>query len=462
MKWIFLIGLISSLASAEIYITVSGANIKKATLALGKVHPLPESGPQNPALATKLAELLRSDLEFTNLFEFINESLYSHLDPVTDLTDIKYEEWGLAGASFALKLAYKVQNPTLVLEALLYDIPGQKKIFGTRYQYPISQYARVVHALTEDILGQLTGERGLFRSRILMVCRKGMVKEVTLSDPDGENFQQLTRDNSLTLSPSWSPDGKNILYTQYERRTDSTRRKKVVIPVLKRHNLYTGERVIISDREGMNSGAAWSPAHSRIAATLSFSGRPEIYLLSPNGAGEPEPISRLMQLRRITGEGFQQSDASLLFDVEPNWSPDAKRLVFSSARTGHPMIYVIEMATKIATQLTFAGVYNATPAWSPKGDKILFAAQRTPNGNFDLYVIDPDGNNLARLTKGDGRKGINHENPSWAPTGRHFAYASNEGGKYAVYVMTLDTAIRRRVSPSDRECTSPAWGPYEG
>ncbi len=121
------------------------------------------------------------------------------------------------------------------------------------------------------------------------------------------------------------------------------------------------------------------------------------------------------------------------------------------------------MGTKIAKQLTFAGVYNATPAWSPKGDKIVFAAQRTPNGNFDLYIIDPDGNNLARLTKGDiGRRGINHENPSWSATGRHLAFASNVGGKYAIYIMTSDALIRRRVSPPDKECTSPSWGPWEG
>jgi TolB protein len=214
----------------------------------------------------------------------------------------------------------------------------------------------------------------------------------------------------------------------------------------------------------MNSGAAWSPKGSKIALTLSFNGRPEIYTINSTGIGEPDPITRNIQLKRISGEGFQPNYQSLLFDVEPSWSPDGGKMVFSSARSGNPMIYTLDLGSKIANQLTFAGKYNATPDWSPKGDKILFAAQRLAEGNFDLYIIDPDGNNLNRLTSGDrgsGRK-VNSENPSWGPTGRHFAFASNDGGIYGVYVMTVDGTIKRKISPERKECTEPSWGPPEG
>jgi TolB protein len=114
--------------------------------------------------------------------------------------------------------------------------------------------------------------------------------------------------------------------------------------------------------------------------------------------------------------------------------------------------------------LTFAGTYNASPAWSPKGDKIIFAAQRLEEGNFDLYLIDPDGNNLNRLTVGDraGRRKVNSENPSWAPTGRHLAFSANEGGSYAVYVTTSDGSVVRKISPPGQQCMTPAWGPKEG
>lgn len=450
--------------NGEIYITVTGANVKKAKLALGRLHPLPNSPQGNPSVPRDLSAQLRWDLEFTNLFDFIPESLFAELDRPEDRYATQYAEWSQKGASFVLKAGYKVESGKLILEALLHDIAGQKKIFGTRYQYNIAQFSRVVHAMAEDVLKSLTGERGLFFSRILMVCRASPhrsrfpTKEVYIVDPDGKNFSQLTFDGTLSLSPSWAPDGNNISYTQYGSIGPS---KKQGV-VLKKHNLLTGNRNVLSARDGMNSGAAWNPKGNQIALTLSFNGRPEIYLINPHLRGEAELLSRLIQVRRISGDGFQPSYGSLLFDVEPSWSPDGSKLVFSSARSGHPMIYIVDVASKIASQLTFAGQYNSSPDWSPKGDRIIFAAQRIKEGHFDLYAIDPDGNNLARITAGDrinGRRKANTENPSWAPTGRHIVYSNNETGRYAIYAMTLDGSVKKRISPENRECTEPSWGP---
>ncbi len=301
-----------------------------------------------------------------------------------------------------------------------------------------------------------------------MVCRdpkkKSPPKEVYVVDADGRNLTQLTHDNTLSLSPAWAPDGKSIAYTQFDwRRIGKIREKGTVI---KRHNLLTGERKVLVSKPRNNSGAAWAPDGSKVAATLSFTGRPEIYLLSSDGTGEPEPLSRAIQWKRINGEGYTSGDPNSLLDVEPNFAPNGTKLVLSSARSGHPMIYVVDLVTKAASQLTFAGIYNASPAWSPKGDKIIFAAQRLAEGNFDLYLIDPDGNNLARITVGEkitGRRAPSSVNPSWAPTGRHIVFSSNEeGGREAIYRMTLDGSVKKKISPPEKECSNPAWGPGEG
>lgn len=458
--------LVGNSAFGIIYLTVSGANVKKAKIAVGKIHPLGESPTNRPDLAVKVREAILSDLELTNLFEWASDAVVEPLDKASEFYNMDYEKWSATSASFVLKLAYRIQNGELFLETLFYDVPGKKKIFGTRYHYNANRFSRVVHALTEDIMKELTGEKGLFFSRLVMVCRdlkrrKNPPKDVYVTDPDGESVTQLTNDNTLSLSPSWAGDTKNITYTQFDWVQEGRGRKRGT--VLKKHNLQTGERKKLSARDGMNSGASWSPSGNRIAATLSFTGRPEIYLLSPTMSGDPEPLSRTIKWKKIGGEGYQQGSVNQLFDVEPNWSPDEKQIVFSSARTGHPMIYTVNLATREANQLTFAGQYNASPAWSPKGDKILFAAQRTGEGNFDIYAIDPDGNNLNRVTSGDrpGRR-FNNENPTWAPTGRHFAYASNESGHYAIYVSTLDGSVKRRVSPDGKECSTPSWSSYIG
>lgn len=466
-KILWAVMMLSSLTCwGTIYLTVSGANVKRAKIALGQVHPMGEAVASEAQLARNIREQLKSDLLFSNLFDFINEADFAKFDPPSDYNKILYESFSQVGAAFALKLAYQVNGTRLVVEAHLYDVPGQKNIFSKKYQGTTAQYYRVVHAVSEDVLAELTGERGLFNSRILMTCWKYPYtspppKEIYVVDPDGRNLTQLTLDRTLSTTPTWMQDGKNITYSQYEWVKRNGLRTRGV--VLKKHDLTTGKRTSLSEKEGMNSGATWNANAKSGVATLSFTGRPELYYIDRDGGVEPEPLSRSIQWKRLVGDGFQSSQASLLFDVEASWSPDGKKLVFSSARTGHPMIYVLDIATKIANQLTFAGQYNASPSWSPRGDKILFAAQRTGEGNFDIYMIDPDGNNLTRMTAGESRpRRINSENPSWAPTGRHFAFANNEEGHYSIYVMTVDSAQKVKISPPDKECFTPSWGPYEG
>lgn len=461
IKWLLsVLVVVQASAFGGVYITVSGANVQKPKIAVGKIHPLPGFAGGDAKLIRDVSEELRSDLEFANIVEFLPENMFAGLDQAKDLYQMPYEQWGEKGVSFVLKLAYKLEGEKLVLEAILHDVPGQKKIFGTRYQYAAKQYWRLVHTLAEDILKELAGERGLFLSRIAMSCRKNRdAKEIYVIAPDGRGMTAVTTDNTISLSPAWSPDGKVMLYTQYTNLR-GTLKKGIV---LKRHVLATGDRKTLSAREGVNSGGAWNPKKNIIALTLSYNGKGEIYLIAPNGESEPIPFSRDIQVKRVGGEGFRESYSSTLLDVEPSWSPDGNKIVFSSARTGNPMIYTVDTATKVATQLTFAGKYNATPAWSPKGDKILFAAQRIAEGNFDLYIIDPDGNNLNRMTNGEreGRRRVNSERPAWAPNGRHFAYSSNEDGTYGIYIMSTDGTQKRRVSPKGMDCRDPAWSGAE-
>lgn len=457
--------LVSGLSAwADIDITISGAKVRKGKMVVGMPHPL-NAATADAALAKKIHEEAVIDMAFANVFDVIPRDGVTLLDSPLANT-VNYEEWKKMGVGFYLRMNYQVVGGKLIIDATFHDIGGGKKIIATRYQFLAAQYYRLVHTISEDILQAVVGERGLFLSRILMVCQPAAKtasppKDIYIVDADGRNPIQLTRDKTISVSPSWAPDGKSITYTQYDWVYSGKVRKKGT--VLKRHDLTNGKRTVLSAKDGMNSGAAWKPDGSRIAMTLSYTGRPELYLLDPASPGTPEPLSRNIQWQKIGG-GVQPSNPNMFFEVEPNWSPDGSQMVISSARTKHPMIYVVDMATKAARQLTFAGIYNASPAWSPKGDKILFAAQRLEEGNFDLFLIDPDGNNLQRVTVGDrpGKKKVNSENPSWAPNGRHFAFSANEGGKYAVYAMSLDGNAVRKISPEGQQCMTPAWGKKDG
>lgn len=459
---VFSLVLFSLIARAELYLSITGAGVKRAKLAVGAVKNLSEPS-DDPSASSVRNEILK-DLEWMNLFEFQPESTVIQTENESP-NEVDFDKWSTLGTSFLLKPQFRLSGDKLVLEASFYDIPGKKRIFSQSFQSNKKNLRKIVHELSETLLKTLTGENGLFKSRILMVChdlnqRKSPAKEIFLADADGENFIPLTSDRTLSLSPAWMNDGGHISYTQFEfLRSQGVRKRGAV---LKKHNLSSGKREVLYFKDGMNSGAAWNPQGNRGILTMSFTGKPELYFILPEGNVSPEPLSRSLKVQNL-GQSFAQSvDPNMLFEVEASWAPDGKEIVFSSARTGHPMIYIANLDTKIARRVTFAGTYNATPAWSPKGNKILFAAQRARNGNFDIYSIEPNGDNLARITAGDqgGRK-VNHENPSWAPSGRHFALASNETGFYAVYLLTEDGTLKRRISPEGKECKTPKWGPSE-
>ena len=262
---------LSQSLSAEIYLSVTGAGVRRAKLGIGEVKPLGSSSPSE-GLAAKIRTLLQSDLEFMNLFEFIPESASSSIDKES-LEEMDYTKWSNIGTSFVIRLGFRSTSDRLTLEASFYDIPGQKRIFSQTYQSQPDNLVRLVHELSESILKALTGEQGLFKSRILMVChdlnrKRSPAKDVFIVNADGSNLLRLTDDKTLSTSPSWMNDGTHITYTQFEFLISRGLRKRGA--VLKKHNLSSGARSVLYFKDGMNSGATWSPNGNRGFATMSF------------------------------------------------------------------------------------------------------------------------------------------------------------------------------------------------
>jgi TolB protein len=291
----------------------------------------------------------------------------------------------------------------------------------------------LAHSSGNDIVEALTGEPGIFRTRILMSCgdRK---KEIYIMDFDGQNVRQLTRDGNFALSPSWSSDGKRILFTSYKPAT----RGAPLNPNLYLYDLVTSQRRILSAARGLNTGGVFHPREEKIAYTFSQKGKPEIYILDMKSSTR-WPITRTQ-----------------FFSVEPFFSPDGQKITFSSSQTGRPHIYVANADGTSSKRLTFAGVYNSSPNWSPRGDKIVFSGQENMRNNFNIFMIDPSGSNLVRLTDGSHSS----ENPAFSADGRHLAFSSNSGGKYRINVMTARGTKIRVLSPASLgSCKQPAWSP---
>ena len=228
-------------------------------------------------------------------------------------------------------------------------------------------------------------------SQIAFVSDATGKKEIYVADVLGLEVRQITRHNTLAVSPRFSPNGRYLSYTSYHPGNP---------------NLYVTDlnqastTRAISRRKGLNLAPAWSPDGRTMVITLSKDGNPDLYLINNEGV-------ILNRLTRNTG-----------INVSPAWSPDGKHITFVSDRSGTPQIYIMNVKTKSVRRITFQGNDNTEPSWSPDGEWIAF--HRAGN----LYKIRPDGTALAvdRVT----RKAELSEEPvtrtlgrPWPGPGRH-------------------------------------------
>jgi TolB protein len=321
--------------------------------------------------------------------------------------------------------SWKVEGGQVTLAGEVRDFPARRPILSRSYRAPIADWRSVVHQFADDIVLQFTGEPGVARTRIAFVAKEGRDKELWVMDLDGADARPLTRDRSIALSPSWSPDGSLLAFSTY--RDGGSPHLYVVAAA--GGKLYT-----LSARPGLNTSPAYSPDGREIACTLSKDGNPEIYVLDARG-GSP---------RRLTD--------NRAIDTSPCWSPTGREIAFTSDRSGSPQVCVMDRDGGNVRRLTYEVGYTDSPAWSPRGDLLAFVSRTS--GGFDIYVCGADGSNPRLVVSGGS-----NENPRWSPDGRHLVFASNREGGYALYVSDLDGRPPRKLDTGGRVAISPAWSP---
>jgi TolB protein len=356
-------------------------------------------------------EVLAHDLEWSGVFT-VTKSWAAGQQP--------FDVAAIVGGTFRL------QGNQVRLQGEVRDFPARRPILVKEYRGSLKGWRTLVHQFADDVVLQFTGESGVSQTQIAFVSKEGRNKELCVMDFDGAGLMPLTRDQSIALSPAWSPDGSLILFTSY--RGGAGPRVHVVAA-------QGGKIYPVSGRPGLNTSASYSPDGREIVCTLSQDGNSEIYVLDARG-GSPQ--------RLTTSRGI---------DTSPCWSPTGREIAFTSDRGGTPQVYVMDRDGGNVRRLTYDVDYTDSPAWSPKGDRIAFVART--GGGFDLYTCKPDGSDTRPVVTGGS-----NENPRWSPDGRHLVFASNrEGGTYGLFVTDLDSTPPRRLDAGGKIALSPAWGP---
>jgi len=406
-------------ALARIDIDITSAELRKIPVAVPYFDN--QEAPGKPDVrGSGMADLLGRALEFHGFLKVIPPETYGGGQD---------NDWLGMGAEFVVLGKYKDEGGNLVMEIRLNDISTGRMILGRRYRGPVSLERTMVLKFCDEIVFQLTGEKGVSQTSIAFVSEKQGIKEIYLADVLGDHVRQITRHHKLAVSPRFTPDGKYLSYTSYHRGnpnlylTDLSQ-NKVTRP--------------ISRRSGLNMAPAWNPDGRTMAITLSSEGDPDLYLMDREGH----------ILERLTrNEGI---------NVSPSWSPDGTRLAFVSDRSGSPQIYVMNMKTKSVKRITYLGNYNTTPAWSPKGDLIAYSGNY--ENQYQIYVIDPEGMRPTRLTHSLG----DHESPSWSPDGRQIAFSRKRNNESKICAVFKNGAGERVLFDWDGEESMPQWSPRTG
>jgi len=427
-RWVLvvLVGLVVAQTrplSAQVRGTIFGPGLRNYPIA---VSPL-AAGPGAAAasdLGTKFADLVTRDLELSGQFRIIARDAYIEKAEPYTADAINFPNWSVIGALALVKGSYTLSGDTLTVEVRLFDVYQRRQIFGTKYNAPVAFLRRMAHRFSDEIMKQLTGERGPFDSRIAFIStRGGNFKNLFVMSLDGGDIKQLTNNRTINVSPSWSNDLSSLLYTSYRRR-----------PALFSMDLASGRDRVIWSKGGLNVGGHYSPDGSMIALTVESGGDANIVLLRSDG----------QMIRRLTD--------SWSIDLSPSWSPDGRQIAFNSNRSGSPQIYVQSLDGGDARRVTSKGNYNTSPAWSPDGKRIAYVSRM--GGVFNIFVTDLDGADVRQLTQGSG----DNEDPSWSPDSRYLVFSSTRSGRRKLYVLDVATGTSQvQLTAGEGDDSSPAW-----
>jgi len=396
---------------------------QKFTIAIGGFTSFAMNGED---LGKAGASVLSNDLKFTTVFDVMDAATLP-FDPTTIQPD--QERVALPGLA-ALKVQHLAvgyvssRGREAVLEGRLFDAATGNMIFGKRYVGDAKFYRLIIHRFADDIMFNVTGEKGVAQTRIAFVSGAGQAaKEIFVMDYDGANPSPLTGNQSINLSPRWSPDGRQIAYTSYRNGN----------PDLFVLNFESGRRDVLSAQRGLNATPGWSPDGQVLVFAMSATGGTNLFVMPKNG-GTPKPLT--------TGTAIS---------VSPSFSPNGRQIVFNSDRGGTPQIYIMDGDGSDLRRLTFQGSYNASPRWSPRGEKIAFMCRF---GGNQICLINPDGSGLQQLTSAG-----NNEEPTWSPDGRHIVFTSTRNGGRDLFVMHADGSEQRRLTNNGRENYLADWSP---
>jgi TolB protein len=402
-------------ARAEFRVEIAGIGATQLPIT---VVPFRDEEVGSPHL---VSAIVRADLERSGAFRFVDAPLRIDETGVPGFSDLR----GRGSDALVAGSVSRLADGRIDVRYKLWDVVKGADQGGQSLAVPAADLRLAAHRIADAIYEKLTGEKGVFATRIAYVTKGGGRYTLRVADADGEGGQVPLTSPDPIISPAWSPDGRELAYVSFEDRK----------PVVWVQDLQSGARRRVANFKGSNSAPAWSPDGRELAVTLSREGGSQIFLIGRDGSNP----------RRVTH--------SSAIDTEPVFTPDGKTLYFVSDRGGSPQIYRQPLTGGGAERVTFQGSYNVSPAISPDGRTLAFVQRQ--GGAFRVATMDLASGAVQVLSDT-----ADDESPSFSPNGRFIIYATRARGQELLMTTTLDGKIKTKLLTSGLDIREPVWGPY--
>ena len=401
-------------AVAQFRVDIAGVGATQMPIAVSDFRDEARSG-------QSVGAIIRADLERSGQFlpSVATGSLSEASLPI-------WADWRVRGAdALVAGSVTRLADGRFDLRFKLWDVVRGQELAAEANAVNADDVRLAAHRIADTIYEKLTGEKGVFSTRIAYVTRAGSRYSLRVTDADGEGGQIALGSPEPIISPAWSPDGKDLAYVSFESG-------KAVVWL---QEVASGRRRVLANYRGTNSAPAFSPDGMQLAVSLSRDGGSQLFMIGRDGQG----------LRRLT-----QSSA---IDTEPVFAPDGRTLYFVSDRGGGPQIYRMPVAGGSAERVSFSGNYNISPAISPDGRTLAYVSR--DSGAFRISTLDLATGNARQISDTNEDEG-----PSFSPNGRLLIYATRFMGRDVLMTSTVDGRIKARLISTAADVREPTWGPF--